>query len=318
MRAVGGVLLALGAFVVFTRRSTAHHWSDFELLLTLAVPAALLFAIAIAGRAGPGGGPADPARAVLLVCAVLLSPIALFQFLAWSGASAHHLLYDAAVLAVTAAIASAGARRAGAPYVMFLAGLALLGAWILVWLKILRPASPDDVRWTILSGGAVLVAAAGALDLASRPGSSEFATAGGLGAVIAGLQGVVVGAVGAVFAPVTTILAGGATRTVTSNGQVVETSSGILHIPGGQTSGWNIYLLVVSLALAWTGARSRARGVAYVGFLGLVAFAVSVGAELTRLEVGREPSSSLLWWPLVLVVLGIVGLAAPALRRGAR
>ncbi len=296
-RAVGGMLLAVGAVVVFARRSAAHRWSDFELLLTVAIPAATLFALAVAGRGRHARGPADPARAALMVSAILLSPLALLQLLVWAGVSTHHLLCDAAALALTAAIATAGARRAGAPYATFLAGLALLGTWILVLLKILHPASAEDVRWTLLSGGAVLMLGAGAINLAGLAGSAEIATAGGLGMVAAGLQGVLVGS----FATF-----------------ISEEPQGPLHVDGAQTTGWNAYLLIVSLALAWGGTRARLRGPAYVGAIGLLAFLLSVAGQLTRVEAGHEPSHSLLGWPLVLLLLGIAGLSAPLLRRRAR
>ena len=323
LRAIGGVLLAIGAVVVLARRSSHHRWSDFELLLTVAIPAAALFALAVAGRSGVGAGPADPARAVLLVSAVLLSPIVFLQFLVWAGAG-HHLLYDAAVLAASAGVAIAGARRAGAPYAMFLAGLALLGAWVAVWLKILHPASADDVRGILLSGGVVLILAAGAVSLAGAAGSAELATAGGLGAVVAGLQGVLIGLFGVTLAPFVSIMSSSGSNGSEigplhrgGRGETPDFASGAPHIAGGQTVGWNVYLLVVSLALVWCGSRSRLRGPAYVGFLGLAAFLLSVGAQLTRLEAGREPTGSLLGWPLILVLLGLAGLAAPLVRRRA-
>jgi hypothetical protein len=62
----------------------------------------------------------------------------------------------------------------------------------------------------------------------------------------------------------------------------------------------------------------RARGLGYVGGVGLFAFLVSVGAQVTRIESGGAPTSSLAGWPLALLVLGALGLLAPALsRRGA-
>ncbi len=298
LRAAGGVLLALGAFVVFIRRSSHHRWSDFELLLTLAVPAAVLLAMAVAGRSGYIRTAADPSRSVLLVTAVLLSTVALFQLLVWAGASRQHLLLDAAVLVLTAAIAVFGARRIGAPYAILLAGLALLGAWLLVWIEIVGHPGADTTRWLLVSGGAVLLAAAALMAVTDAIGAAEIATAGGIAAVAAGVLGVIVGAVGLTFGAV-----------------------GLLTTPkiaGGQTSGWDIYLLLVSVGLVLLAARSGARGPGYVGAFGLLGFLISVGAQLTHLESGRGTSSSLLGWPLVLVLLGLAGLAAPLLRRRAR
>lgn len=314
-RGAGAVLLALGAVLVFIRRGTHHSWTDFELFLTLAVPAAVLFALAVAGRAAATRAPADPARAVLLVSSIVLLPLGLFQFLAWAGASTHHLLYDAAVLALTAAIAVAGARRAEAPYAILLAGISLLGAWMFVWLKVFPHASPATVRWLLLGGGVALLLAAGATALADGVGVGELATAGGVGAVVAGLQGIFVGAIDLALG----VFESSGSNTITSSGRhmIAATTQHrpLLHLSGGQTPGWNIYLLVISVALVCGGARARLRGPAYVGAAGLLLFLISVGTELTRLEAGKGRTSSLLGWPLALVLLGVAGLLLPRLRR---
>jgi hypothetical protein len=324
LRAIGGMLLALGALLVFIRRSAHHGWSDFELLLTVAVPAGLLFGMSVAGRSSKIRVPAAPWRAVLLVSAILLSVVSLFQFLQWAGASPQHLLYDAGVLVVTAAIAVFGARRAGAPYAFLPAGLALLIAWMLVWLKIIHDPSADTVRWLLLAGGGVLLAAALAMALLDAPGAPEIITAGGVGVVAAGIQGVLVGSAGLLGGLVSGGAAGGTTREVVAASSLPAASRPPvapepIHIAGAQTTGWNIYLLVVSLALVWSGSRSGARGPGYVGTFGLALFLISVGTQLTRLEASRGSSSSVLGWPLVLVLLGVAGLLAPTLaRRGRR
>ncbi len=82
-----------------------------------------------------------------------------------------------------------------------------------------------------------------------------------------------------------------------------------------QSFGWDVYLLVVSLALVWVGSRLRARGLGYVGGAGLLAFVISVGAQITRIESGPAPSSSLSGWPLVLLGLGAIALMLPAFYR---
>jgi hypothetical protein len=58
----------------------------------------------------------------------------------------------------------------------------------------------------------------------------------------------------------------------------------------------------------------RVRGMGYVGAVGIGAFIISVGAQVTRLASGRGPSHDVLVWPLVLLVLGALGLIASALR----
>jgi hypothetical protein len=88
-----------------------------------------------------------------------------------------------------------------------------------------------------------------------------------------------------------------------------------IHTNGLQHFGWDLYLLVVSLALVWVGSRARVRGLGYVGGVGLLAFLLSVGEQVTRLESGRAPTSHIVGWPLALLIIGLAGLAAPMLSR---
>jgi hypothetical protein len=78
-----------------------------------------------------------------------------------------------------------------------------------------------------------------------------------------------------------------------------------------------VYLPILSLGLVWVGSRVHARGLGYVGGFGLLAFLISAGAQITRLESGRAPSTGVVGWPLALLIIGVVGLAAPALHRRA-
>jgi len=89
----------------------------------------------------------------------------------------------------------------------------------------------------------------------------------------------------------------------------------VAHTSGLQHFGWDVYLLVVSVALIWAAARWRIRGLGYVGGIGLLAFIISVAAQITRLEAGRAPTASVVGWPLALILIGVAGLAAPALYR---
>ena len=54
-RSVGGVLFAVGAVVLFLRKSGHHEWSSFALLLVVGVPAAALalLVVGVAGLAAP-------------------------------------------------------------------------------------------------------------------------------------------------------------------------------------------------------------------------------------------------------------------------
>jgi hypothetical protein len=87
---------------------------------------------------------------------------------------------------------------------------------------------------------------------------------------------------------------------------------------GGRGSGLRLgpFLLLFSLGLVAYGAAANARGPAYVGFLGLAAFALLQGVEINALLEGDEPDSSFAGWPLALVLIGGAALAAGMLWRG--
>jgi hypothetical protein len=274
-------------------------------MVAVALPAVVLFVIAVSQRDHDPAGVPPPWRAVTLVTSILLAPVALFLFLVWVGADLEHLLYDAAVLLATAAIAMVGGRLAGAAYAFFLAGLALLFAWILLWLKVFSHPSLDTVRLVVLAGGVVLLAAAATMFLRRQRGDIEIATAGGVGVVGAGILGVYASTFGLL------VSAGAPERT--SGPHVFGIDSA--HLAGGQTTGWDVYLLVVSLGLIWLAARSRARGPGYVGAIGTLFFMTSITSQLARLASGHGPSRSLAGWPLALAVLGVIGIAIPELVR---
>jgi hypothetical protein len=318
LRAAGALMLALGALLAVVRRE--HSWSEFEQFVAFALPAVLLFALAVSGADGAAERDrAESWRGVLVVVSVLLSLLALFQFLSWVGAETRHLLDDAAVLVVTALIATAGARRTRAPYAMLLAAFALLGAWMLVWIKVFPDPSGDTVRWLLLGGGVAVLVVAALADLAGAIGAGEIATAGALGVVAAGILGVFLSAFGALFGGLDTILAGHSARGEAGHvaGGTQEAAPAVFggHVSGSQTTGWDIYLLLVSLVLIVAGAPSGGVGPSYVGVFFIPLFFSSTAAQLASVSAGHAPSHSLLGWPLVLLLAGLACLAAPLLRR---
>ncbi len=310
LRSVGGVLLAVGAAALWARKSTHDEWGDFARLLVVAAPAVLLFVLALDLSAPRSRGKARPWQSVLMVTSILLGPVVLFQFLDWIGASTRHVLLDAAVFALIAWVAAYAARRARVSYAALLAGLSALVAWLLVWDKILDHPSANSYRWLLVVAAALLFLVSFRLFRADSIGAAEVATAGGVSAVAAGVFGVVVGAVVGVFGVVTRGVessGGGRFSPVASGGRVV---AGHVNPSGFQHFFWDLYLLVVSLALVWVGSRVRVRGLGYVGGVGLFAFLVSVVAQITRVEVGRSPTASVAGWPLALLLLGSAALAA--------
>ncbi|HEX5852759.1 MAG TPA: hypothetical protein VFY36_06685 [Solirubrobacteraceae bacterium] len=306
LRSVSAILLAIGALVSILRKATNDDLSDLSLFLLLIVPAVALYGLALL-EAGDSHSDDDdnrarPAIALPSIAAILLGTGAMFAFLKLAGADTHHKLYAVAVLTLGGLIAAHTTARLRVAYAALLAGAAALLVWQLVWELILPHASSNATRWLLVLAAALLLAVAARLARAAATGSRELAIVGGFAAVLAGVQGVIAGA-----------LNGGA--------ELIESSGGPhlhgLHdrVGSPQSFGWDLYLLVVSTLLVWLAARSRARGLGYVGAFGLLAFVVSAGVQITQFESGESASGALVGWPLALLLLGAAGLAAPRLLR---
>jgi hypothetical protein len=299
------MLLAVGSAVSFFRKGSGHAWGDLALLLVVLIPFLVLYMLALRGTKRRDDLD-ESWRSVLMVAAILLSPIVLGQLLTVLGVDPGHALVTAGFFLGTALIAGYGARRARVPYAVLLAGLALLVAWLIVWGSVIDHPSVDTFRVLLIAAAVLLLAVAGQLARTGAIGAGEFATSGGVAAVAAGVVGVLVGTVAGATRPLTAIL-----ERSHSSGSLAQGTS----TSGFQHFGWDLYLLVVSVALVWIGARVRARGLGYVGGFGLLAFLVSVSAQVTRLESGHTPTSTLAGWPLALLVLGVAGLVAPVVYR---
>jgi len=304
-RSVGGVLFAVGAIVLLLRKSGHGEWSSFARLLVVAIPAGALYVLALRAPSPPPDEGARPWQTVLMVTSILLGPIALFELLDWVGASTRNILYVAGVFALTGLLAAYAARRTRVSYAALLAALALLVSWLLVWGKILDHPSANTYRWLLVAGGAVLVVASTGLARAGAIGANEVATAGGVAAVAAGVLGVIVGSFFGVVRSITAV--GERSGAHISSSPLAKSTSGLQHF------GWDLYLLIVSVVLVWIGSRVRARGPGYVGGIGLFAFAVSAGVQITRIESGKAATADIAGWPLALLIVGVAGLAAPAL-----
>lgn len=335
LQGVGGLLFAVGAAVLLIRKSLPHGWGELARLLVVLVPTAVLYSLSLRGPRGARREEQCASRALMLITAILLTPVALFELLEWLGASTRHLLYVAGVFALTGALAGYAARRTRVPYAGFLSALSLLIAWLFVWDRILDHPSADTFRWLLVAGAGVLLLIAGALAragagaaeddaLARGAAAREVASVGAFTAVAAGAFGVLVGTVVGSVAGITSSSSSSSVSSGSGIASGSETVSGpevirhsIIHTSGLQHPGWNVYLLVVSVALVWVAARARVRGLGYAGGLGLLAFVVSAGVQITRLESGRPPTSSAGGWPLVLIILGAVTLAISLFVRSA-
>jgi hypothetical protein len=303
MRSAGAVLLALGAILLLTRRST-----DLARTVVTVIPAIALYVLSVfAPLSGWGEGDVEgeqPWRAVVAITAILLAPIAMLELLTWLGADAGADLWRVAVFALTALLAGYAAQRTVAPYLYLLAGLAALVAWQFLWDEITHP-SAGTTRWLLIVAATLLLATALIMARRDAPGAREVATVGGLAAVLPGLIGVLVGGVL------------GFTHGLLAPGSGLTRSGfpSVNHVSGSETFGWDLYLLIISTLLVWLGSQVRSRGLGYAGGLGILTFVVSVGAQVTRLESGRAPETSVGGWPVVLIVVGCVALVLPVLLR---
>jgi hypothetical protein len=281
---VGGLLLALGAVILFFRKT--DDWAAFPLLLVVGIPCALLFGLgALAALATRAVG---RWHAVLMVTAVILSILAFGQLWDTIGVDTESNEFGFLVSACVAGLAAFGAFRVGAAYQALLAAVAGIAAWLFLWDMILDDPSAGAFRWLLLLLCAAYAAAAFRLRSVDAPQAPELVTAAGITGVAVGTIGIVDEAGGALA-----LLFGGAA----GEGE-------------GQSIVWDLFLLVFSLGLVAYGAAAFARGPAYVGFFGLFAFVIIQGAEVNALLEGESPDSSFAGWPLVLILIGAAAVVA--------
>jgi hypothetical protein len=292
LRMLGGVLVAVGAVILFARKS--DDWAAFPLLLVVGIPCTLLFGIGAAAALGTRA--VARWHAVLMVAGVLLSLLAFGQLWDMVGVNTDSSGFGLLLFGCTAALAAFGAFRVGAAYQAFLAALAGIFAWLFLFDLILDDPSPTTLRWLLLVLGFMYAVAAFALMQDDAPQAPEVVTAAGITGVLVGTIGILAGAgdaFGALFF-----------------------GAGLAE-GGGQGQGfvWDLFLLLFSLGLVAYGAVAHARGPAYVGFFGLLAVAIIQGAEVNALLEGDQPDHSFAGWPLVLLLIGGAALAAGMLLR---
>jgi hypothetical protein len=288
LRMIGGVLLAVGAAVLFVRK--ADDWAAFPLLLAVGIPCAIVFALGAMGALAADA--VDRWHAVLMVAGVLLSVLAFGQLWDVVGIDTDSAGFGFLLFACVAALAAFASFRVGAAYQALLAAVAGIVAWLFFFEMILDDPSGTTFRWLLLVLCVVYAVTAFALRERDAPQAAELVTAAGIAGVLVGLAGLVDGA-GSVL------------------GAVLFDAQ---PLPGGegQSFVWDLFLLVFSVVLVVYGAVAETRGPAYVGLFGLLAFAFLQGLEVNALLEGAEPDSSFLGWPLILILLGAAALAAGA------
>jgi hypothetical protein len=289
LRMLGGLLLALGAAILFLRKT--DDWADFPLLLVVGIPCVLLFGIG--ALAALATGAVGRWHAVLMVTGVLLSILAFGQLWDTIGVDTESNEFGFLISACVAGLAAFGSFRVGAAYQALLAAVAGIAAWLFLWDMILDDPGAGAFRWLLLLLGAGYAVAAFSLRSVDAPQAPELVTA-------AGITGVVVGTIGIVDE------AGGALALLFGGGAGEGE---------GQSFVWDLFLLVFSLGLVAYGAAALARGPAYVGFFGLLSFVIIQGVEANALVEGESPDSSFAGWPLVLLLIGGAALAAGLLLR---
>jgi hypothetical protein len=280
-----------GATTLFLRTVAQDEWGEFSRLLVLLIPCVVLYLLGI----GVIGNASERFRAVLTVAALLLVPLTLLQFLDLVGGDTRDAYNHAWGLGVTAAMGVYAALRARILYGLLLGALAALLAWLSLWDAILDNPSGTTVRWLLVAAALLLALAAAALGRRGAERAAEVVTGAGVAAVAAGL----VGLTAVAFQLVLRALASGGALFSTFG----PTSGGVRQRPV-----WDLFLLVVSLALVLYGARVARRGPAYVGALGLLGFVFSVGLHAAQVAAGEKTTGTLLGWPLLLLLVGAAGL----------
>lgn len=294
LRALGGLLLGLGFFMAWARKSgsLANGWGDWGLFITLLIITAFLYGVGIVGRRStptPRGW-----QSIYLVFAILLIPFLLLQFVEAIGGNTGASLNLFWVFLVAAGAATLATVLADVRYGLLLASIYVIISWSALWNKILSDgviAHYGIFRGLLVIVGLLLLAGAFAvhrLNLlqALRPGGTptpepeRWLRA----------QDMVTGAA----------IAGVAAGAITFSAFFAQTSSLFAPPVASPSLLWDLELLVASLLAVLWGARFGVRGPTYIGAIGLFIFVVDVGSE-----VGVDfPESTIVGWPLILALVG--------------
>lgn len=287
LRVAGGMMFGAGALVLLVRKS--GDWSDWAIFFALLIPALVLLAVAVIGRAAEAGAVVvgTPRQVVsgwhvaFLVFGTLLLLASLLQLVNAADGNPQaslNLLWTFGVCAALAVVSSLVLR---AQFQMLLGALLGLVAWLALWDKVLSNPSGDTVRWLLIVLAIIYVVAAIALMRGGRPQASDLITAAGIASVFAAALS---------FAGAASVF----------SDSVGSSLSGDVPKPG---QGWNIFLLVVSLLLIAYESRAPTRGPGYVGAIGLLAFIGLTGADLVN-RLNGEEGGGVVGWPLILLIGG--------------
>jgi hypothetical protein len=278
LKLFGGVMFAAGAVALALRKQ--NDWGNWALFLVLLIATVVLFAAAAVGTRGLEA--LAGWESGLYTFAILLLPATLVQLVDAIDNQADGDINSFWIFAVSAAVAAAIALRRGFRWQMLIAGVYAIVSWIGLWSKILDHPSADTVRWLLVALAAILLLAAAALFRRGLPQAGDLITAAGIAAVIPAIVG-------------------GAAQIVRALGSAGVTTD------AKPTQWWNLWLLVISLALIGYGMRARVRGPSYVGAIGLGIFILLVGFDAVG-SVDGDTSNAVAGWPLILLIVGALAL----------
>jgi hypothetical protein len=302
LRTLGGLLLGLGFFMAFARKSgIGEPWGAWGLFLTLLIITAFLYGVGIVGRLGTPT--VRPWQSVYLVFGILLMPFMLLQFIEAVGGNASTDLNVFWVLLVSAGAAAVATLLADVRYGLLLASIFLIVSFSALWDKILSDgllAHYGIYRGLLVIYGLIFLVFAVAVyrfdPLARlRPGGVETPEPERW----LRAQDLVTGAA------LSAVLAGAITLTAFA----AQTDSLFAPPVASPSLLWDLELLIASLLAVWWGTRFGVRGPTYVGAIGLLVFMIDVGSE-----VGVDfPEATIVGWPLILALVGAAAFLASLL-----
>src|SRR5436190_11285033 len=281
LRLIGGMMLGAGALVLLIRKG--NDWSDWAIFAALVIPAVVLLGLAFLGRVPTGR---QGWKAAFLVFGTLLLLAALLQLVKAAHGSPRgwNLVWTFGVAGAVAVFTSFALR---APFQTLLGAIFGIVAWLAFWDKVLSNPSGETIQWLLVVLAVIYFVVAIVLGRAGRAQSLDLITAAALAAVLAAAL---------TFAGLAGSFSG------------VSASSLPGNVPK-PSQGWNIFLLVVSLASIGFGSRGPTRGPSYVGAVGLGAFIALVGTDVVH-RISGGGGGGVVGWPLILLIGGAIVLAA--------
>lgn len=306
LRNIGGLLLGVGVLMFLLRKeAVADDLGDGVVLIVLAIPAALLYGGSVLTQESTGGLRAW--QTVYSVFGLIFVALALIQLVTTIDETPDAQLNLAWIFAVVAALGFyAGAAR-GIRFQLLAGGIALIVAWSEIWDKILSDGiSAHFGVYRGLLGILSIGLLAGALYLwrTNPGGEDEAATATGP----AGDRGIWKASELFTAAGISAVLACSLGITSVVNLSPLATTE---VTPIDTSWFWDVLLLVISLGLVGIGSQIGLRGPMYVGGIGLFLFLVIAGLDL---DSDTPDPSNLGLWPIVLLVLGGLGILLSGVR----